>query len=260
MDPATLSFAYGENVFGPTPEFRRLDAIRASLLDPACEGPDPVYGIAMDVGERAHRDELVKRQLLVGVVAYAAGQLGEEPVRSQGHVHARAPHSGWSPPELFEIWQGTAIVYMQERCEDDPGRCFAVVARPGEHVIVPPGWGHFVANADTESPMVFAALCDRQYAFEYEAVRKRHGLAWFALCRGGGFTWKANPSYGASTLSVGRPRAYSEFNVTEDAPLYQQFVRSPEALQWVSEPGRMLDRWRDFNPIDESDEVYCSRT
>jgi hypothetical protein len=31
---------------------------------------------------------------------------------------------------------------MQEYVDDDPGRCFAVLAGPGEKVLVPPGWGH----------------------------------------------------------------------------------------------------------------------
>lgn len=52
--------------------------------------------------------------------------------RSQpGHVHRISQHSGWSPPELYEIWQGKAIIYMQEYVDDDPGRCFAVLAEAG---------------------------------------------------------------------------------------------------------------------------------
>ena len=121
-----LAFEYGDGVFGPEPEMRRLDAIRASLRDPLCSGADPVYAIAMDIGREVDRQDLERRMLLFGAVIYAHGALGEEPVRSQGHIHAIAPHSGWSPPEIFEIWNGTAIVYAQERAEDEPGRCIAI--------------------------------------------------------------------------------------------------------------------------------------
>jgi glucose-6-phosphate isomerase, archaeal len=49
LDPAldvslcesSLSFRYGPGVSGPDPEFRTLDAIRGSLLDPQCSGPTP---------------------------------------------------------------------------------------------------------------------------------------------------------------------------------------------------------------------------
>ena len=50
LEETTLAFEYGAGMFGPEPEMRRLDAIRASLRDPQCSGPDPVYGIAMDIG------------------------------------------------------------------------------------------------------------------------------------------------------------------------------------------------------------------
>ena len=138
------------------------------------------------MGREEHRAELQRRHLLFGVVTYAAGRLGEEPVRSQGHVHRVASRSGWSPPELYEIWAGRAVVYMQERADDDPGRCFAIEAGPGEVVVVPPGWAHATVSADAREPMTFGAWCDREYGFEYAEVRARGGLAWFPLLDGRG--------------------------------------------------------------------------
>lgn len=105
LQPDQLRFEYGPGVVGPATEFRSLDAIRGSLLDPNCAGPDPVYGIAMDVARASDMALLKERMLLYGIVAYAAGRLGEEPTRSQGHVHAIAPHSGWSPRKFSKCWK-----------------------------------------------------------------------------------------------------------------------------------------------------------
>src|SRR5439155_84481 len=118
---------------------------------------------------------------LFGIVMYAKGSLGDGPVQSQGHVHAVSPHCGWSTPELFEIWEGRAIVYGQENSEDNPGRCVAIEAEPGDRVVMPPRWAHFVANADSQSVLIFGAWCDRQYGFDYAQVRAHGGLAWFPL-------------------------------------------------------------------------------
>lgn len=242
-----LQFSYEEGVFGPQPEFRRLDAIRPSLRDPNCQGPDPVYSIVMDVGRRDHRDELEQRMLLFGVVIYAAGQLGDEPIRSQGHVHAVAPHCGWSTPELFEIWEGRAIIYAQERADDDPGRCFAVTAGPGDKVVVPPSWAHAVINADPKSQMIFGAWCDRQYGFVYDKVRAHHGLAWFPILDDlGNIHWEPNPSYRSTGLSIRSPRAYSELGLDPDTPIYEQFAKDPESVQWVSDPARLARTWPSF--------------
>ena len=81
-----MGFTYGAGVFGPEVEIRRLEDIRASLRDPQCKGPEQVYSIAMDVGKEEHRALLNKLHLLFGVVTYSAGKLGQEPVRSQGHI------------------------------------------------------------------------------------------------------------------------------------------------------------------------------
>ena len=244
-----LAFEYGANLFGPAPEFRRLDAIRASLRDPQCEGPDPVYGIAMDIGREQDRQVLHERMLLFGAVVYAAGALGEEPVRSQGHTHAVAPHSGWSPPEIFEIWTGRAIVYAQQSAGDLPGRCVAVYAQAGDKVVVPPGWAHCVINADPRRRMAFGAWCDRQYGFDYTGVRAHRGLAWFPLLRKSGeMTWERNTRYQKSTLERRGPRGYAELGLDAERSLYRQFIDNPELVMFVSDPQRAADCWPEFNP------------
>jgi glucose-6-phosphate isomerase len=249
FDRSCMDFHYGDGVFGPQPEYRRLDAIRSSLRNPKCSGPDPVYSIVMDVGRSQDREELKRRMLLFGIVMYAAGRLGDEPVRSQGHVHTVSPHSGWSAPELFEIWEGRAIVYGQEKSGDDPGQCIVVEAGPGDKVVMPPAWAHFVANADPHSTLIFAAWCDRQYGFDYTQMRAHHGLAWFPLIDADGdIIWEANPNYSASKLRRRRARAYPELGLPLDIPIYENLRRDPERIQWVSDPARLNAIWSSFEP------------
>jgi glucose-6-phosphate isomerase, archaeal len=244
-----LGFCYGPGVFGPQPEHRQLNSIRPSLSDPSCIGPDPVYAIAMDVGKDEHREQLKARMLLFGLVTFAAGRLGNEPVRSQGHVHRVSTHSGWSAPEVYEIWSGRAIILMQEFAGDDPGRCFAVAAEPGGVVVVPPGWAHATISADPEHPMTFAAWCDREYGFLYDQVRAHGGLAWFpALDSGGKLVWRPNPRYIRSKLSIGPPQDYHELGLDLSVPIYTQFEANPSSVQWVSEPAQFETQWKDFLP------------
>ncbi len=249
IDPKTMEFHYGEGVRGPQQEFRTLDAIRPSLLDPTCGGPSPVYSIAMDVRRAEDEDDLKARSLLFGVVAYAAGQLGREPIRSQGHVHAIAPHSGWSPPELFEIWEGQAIIYAQERVTDEPGRCIAVTAGPGEKIVVPPGWAHAVINADTKQRMVFGAWCDRQYGFDYSGVRAHGGLAYFPLVEpDGSIRWLANNRYLGTGLQQRTSRSYPELGLDPQDSIYAQYRRNPASVEWVADPQRFVKLWPNFEP------------
>ncbi len=244
-----LRFEYDDDVFGPAPEFRRLDAIRRSLRDPSCDGPNPVYSIVMDVGRKSDRAAMEQRMLLFGVVAYASGRLGDEPVRSQGHIHAVAPHCDSSTPELFEIWEGSAIIYAQERATDDPGRCFAVTARPGDKVVVPPDWAHCVINADPERRMIFGAWCHRQYGFVYDQVRAHGGLAWFPLiAEDKSIRWEANSRYHRSEITVRPAREYPELGLEHEVPIYQKFVSDPDSLQWISQPSTAEELWKRFEP------------
>ncbi|RYE04806.1 MAG: glucose-6-phosphate isomerase [Sphingobacteriales bacterium] len=245
-----LGFVYGDDCFGPVVETRKLDDIRKSLREPDCDGPEVVYAIAMDVGKLKHKPVLQKRMLLYGAVTYAAGKLGDEPVRSQGHIHKKSSHSGWSPPEVYEIWGGAAIIYMQEYAGDNPGRCFAVYAKPGDVVVVPPEWAHATISADPKTPLTFGAWCDREYGFLYDKVRAKNGLAWYPLIDAdGGIVWKANENYQPSELIKKEPADYSEtLQIERVVPIYEQFEQYPDRFQFVSNPALKQDVWLNFTP------------
>lgn len=243
-----LGFEYEETAFGPEVENRRLDAIRSSLMDPECEGPDIVYSIAMDVGEWKDREEIEKRNLLYGAVTYARGLLGKEPVRSQGHIHAVSPSCGASTCEVYEIWSGSACIYMQETANDDPGRCFAVLAGPGEVVIVPPGWAHCTIVADPTQNMTFGAWCVRDYGFDYTGVRAHKGVAWFPVIEDGELQFLPNRQYGKSHIMVKHPRHYLEFGLETGIPIYRQFQEDPDRFLFVAQPDVAEKKWHDFIP------------
>ncbi len=242
-----LGFGFGKSAFGPQAELRSLSALRPTLRDPEVEGPDPVYAIAMDVGKRIHYQELQRRLLLFGAVTYATGRLGNEVIRSQGHVHKISSHSGWAAPEIYEIWDGAAFIYMQEFTADHPGRCFAVAAAPGDIVVVPPGWAHTSISSEPTEHLTFGALCDREYGFQYEEVRRRHGLAWYAMLNTRDeIYWEPNPNYTKSDLIIRTPRDYHAFGIERDRPLYSQFETDPNKFQWVSKPAIVAELWKDF--------------
>lgn len=244
-----LGFSYGQGIFGPEPENRFLDDIRQSLMDPNCEGPKVVYSIVMDVGKEKDKAELEKRMLLFGIVTYAAGRLGQEPIRSQGHIHRISAHSGWSPPEVYEIWEGKAVIYMQESARDHPGRCFAVYGSPGDVIIVPPGWAHATISADPTQPLTFGAWCDREYGFEYDEVRAHHGLAWYPLLSDQGeLVWQRNPHYHETELIIKTPNEYRQFGIDPNRPIYQQFEEQPDKFQFVSKPFLQEQAWNRFIP------------
>lgn len=247
LDEKELGFVFGPGLFHPAPERRHLSAVRSSLLNPNAEGPEVLYAISMDIGEPADYPDLLKHNLLFGAVAYEAGTVGREPVRSQGHVHAISASCSSSTAELYEFWHGSGAVLMQERVDDDPGRCFAVVARPGDKVLVPPGWAHLTVNADPCSRMAFGAWCVRDYGFDYAEIRRRHGLAWYPIIDRHRLAWVANPAYAATGLTRKSPRSYAALGITSE-PIYAQWQHHHSVFNFIAQPDLARTLWPDFVP------------
>jgi len=244
-----MGFRYGDDCFGPIAENRYLDEIRNSLHDSSCDGPEIVYSIAMDVGKLSHRELLEKMHLLYGVVLYASGTLGNEPVRSQGHIHKVSPLCQSSTPEVYEIWEGQGVIYMQEYGDDNPGRCFAVSSKVGDVVVVPPGWTHAAININPATPLVFGAWCDREYGFVYDKIKAHKGIAWFPLFEPNGkLKWEANPHYEKSELICKHPEPHPELGIVKGQAIYTSFEQNPDAFQYVPFPQCKEALWQNFIP------------
>lgn len=241
-------FVYSKDTFGPPVERRRLDDIRRSLRNPNCEGPEIVYTIAMDIGRKEDYNDLKARNLLYGACIYSKGKLGNEPVRSQGHIHSISSSCNSSTPEVYEIWEGEAIIYMQESAKDDPGKIYAVKVKEGEKVIVPPGWAHYTVNANPEKNMVFGAWCIRDFGFDYEDVRKHGGLAYFPIFDGKNLKFIPNKAYKLRELIIKEPREYKEFNLDKEKTIYEQYLENKDKFKFVTNPTEYNMIWKNFIP------------
>ncbi len=242
-----MDFEYGDDVFHPQAEQRTLESIRASLQDPTSNGPAIPYSIVMDVGRIQDKQAMLERNLLFGAVTYARGTIGKEPVRSQGHIHAVSPSCGSSTCEVYEIWDGEAFIYMQEYGDDDAGNCYAVHAKAGEVVIVPPGWVHATISANAKKPLTFGAWCVRDFGFDYDQVRAHHGIAFFPEVSEGKVIWKRNPHYQSATLHVIEAHDYPQFQLESGKPIYTQFTEDPDRFLFVSQPKRKEKEWEEFH-------------
>lgn len=243
-----LTFTYGEDVYGPHTEKRKLDDIRNSLSNPNVNGPEYVYAVAMDVAKKQHKEDLIQRNLLYGAMIFSSGLVGEEPVRSQGHIHAVSPSCNASTCEVYEIWSGEAYIYMQESASDHPGRCYAIHATCGDVVIVPPNWAHATINANPKVPMLFGAWCVRDYGFDYEEVRAHQGLAFYPKVRNDRIIFEKNAAYSSGNIIIKEARSYPEFSITHGIPIYTQYENDNERFAFVTNPESTHDLWEDFEP------------
>jgi glucose-6-phosphate isomerase, archaeal len=104
-------------------------------------------------------------------------------------------------------------------------------------------------SADPSDFMALGALCDREYRFDYDAIRERKGLAWYPMVNASGeIEWVPNPRYKKSSLDVRRPSDYAELGLVRGSSLYEQSVRDLDRFAWVSKPALRADVWKHFEP------------
>jgi glucose-6-phosphate isomerase len=240
LDLEGLGFRFGEDMHAVPEERRHLDAVRASLMNPDAEGPDVLYTIYMDFCYKKDREQILRDDLLYGGVIYAAGRMGQEYVRSQGHRHTCNEH-GISYPEVYEFWHGTGLIYAQREVGPNVSACYTMRCTPGTVAIVPPNWVHLTVNIGDE-PLAFGAWCARKQRFDYEPVRKMRGAAWYFLADG---TRARNPLYNkvANPLDA-TPRDYHEFDIVQNKPVYQQYLEDPKRFRFMTNPHEFLDQWK----------------
>lgn len=249
VDFEKMEFIYGAGICGPKTEKRRLEDVRLTLRDKASMGPEILYSIAMDTCKQEHIEDLKARNLLYGICIYAAGQVGKEPVRSQGHIHAVSASCGSSTPEMYEILEGKAYIFMQKGADENTKIAYAVYCEAGDKILVPPGYAHYTVNADPGVPMVFGAWCVRDYGFDYEDVRRMGGLSYFPVIQEDHtIRFEPNQSYGETELIIKRPRLYTEFHVSAESPIYEQYEQNRTLFEFVTDPGKYKYLWKGFTP------------
>ena len=93
------------------------------------------------------------------------------------------------------------------------------------------------------------ALCDREYGFDDEGLRKRQALAWHPIVTPKGASeWVPNPDYQPTNLDLRRPRDYAELGFVHGHSRYEQAVRDLDRVGWVSSPALCAEVWKHFEP------------
>lgn len=197
----------------------------------------------MDIGLKEDRKDLIDRNLLYGACIYSNGILGNEPIRSQGHIHSKSKSCGFSTGELYEIWYGKAIIFMQETAKDSLGRVFAVEANEGEIVFVPPGWAHYTVNANSKDYMAFGAWCIRDYGFDYDDVRSHNGLSYFPIVNGNNIEFVHNEKYEECEVIRKVPRKYTEFSLDYEKSIYEQYRENRDRFRFITNPLEFKEIW-----------------
>lgn len=225
---------FSEGLPAVEPAVRRLGDMKEVLADPEAVGPEDLYFMYRAVGFPSGAERLRLAGLRYDVTVLAPGLVGAEFNKTAGHYHPTVPGSGTGYPEIYEVISGVAHYLIQR--PDPAGSIEDVIlieARPGDRVLVPPGYGHVTINPGPGC-LVMCNLVAGGFASVYEPYRGRRGAAYYEFKDGTRALFRPNLAYGeVPDLRLEAPNLRAH----QPGPsLYQDAVGEPEAFRCLTEP------------------------
>ena len=252
FDEGTYHISFGSQVRAPLYSTREMDAIRPLLLDPDCVGPDVLYWMYRNLGLKGDECLLDEHRLRYDVSIFVPAMLGREYLKTSGHYHPPSP-DGVAYPEVYEIWYGEALYLLQKVDDYTAGPAEVAVedvitvrARPGDKVIMPPGYGHVTINT-LDVPLVMCNwVCD-DFSSYYQSVEATRGFASYLLKDNGEPRWIVNDRY-AHEIPARReaePRPVPELGLVAGQPMYNTCRDNPELFAFLAQPAKFeAEMWQ----------------
>jgi len=158
-------------------------------------------------------------------------RVGDELAKTKGHYHS-SPAGKPPYPEIYQVHGGEAL-YLLQRSGRSPSEIMdfiAVRARPGDVVVIPPGYGHVTVNIGT-STLVMSNIIFRGSKSYYEPYEKLRGAAYYRLASG----LVRNEEYDEV------PEVRFEDPLRMSKPVVLEFLEDESSFTWLRDTERACE-------------------
>jgi glucose-6-phosphate isomerase len=215
------------------PSVRTIEEMESLLLEPS-DRPKILYYMYRDVHLFEHRELIRKHRVRYDFTLIPPAKVGLEFVKTAGHFHDFVPGTKLRYPEVYEVLHGTGHFLIQG--SDD---VFVVEAGVGEHVLVPPNYGHVTINPRMET-LIMSNWVSDAFSSLYGPIKERSGAFYYELATG---EFVENENYDEiPKLRHEKPKDYKELGLVKGRPMYTELVKAPETFRWLNEPEKR--RWK----------------
>lgn len=231
LDGTILLFGEGMEPVEPDP--RKLEEYLPVLAPSAeLEGPDEAYFMHRGVALTGDLIFFESRGYRYDITVLEIGCVGKEPIKTIGHYHPSKPGTAVSYPEIYEVLHGEAS-YILQRVE---GRkvidLVLATVKPGEKVVIPPGYGHVTVNTG-DGVLAMSNLLESEFKSIYEPYARMRGAAVYKYedC-----SWDKNENYEIGSYRKVRPKEIERLGIDFSKPLYAEIKEDPEIFDYVVNP------------------------
>jgi glucose-6-phosphate isomerase len=257
--------SFGKGVVSRPVSTRQVDEVRDYLKNPRAKfNLATVYlvyrGVCLERDQKLFKDNNLRYDITV----IFPGFLDEEFPKTAGHHHPLKSGTDTAYPEIYEVLSGTAYFLFQQisvpvqviageptfakvmadedEKNDDAPENYLIIAKAGEKVIVPPGFGHIMINPANE-PLIVADIFADNIEPIYEYLKKHRGGAYYILKTEAQKlkTEKNNNYKKIGELKIGEPKEIPKLNIDFKKPLYLIAKENPKTLEFLTSPERFQD-------------------
>ncbi len=226
------------------PKIRYLAEIKEALFDQKWVKTAPdlkLYYMYRDLADNKEEKDLIhKHGLRYDITIIPFIILGQEFNKTAGHDHPIAPNSNLTYPEIYQVLHGQAIFLLQDSKRDNIKDVYAIKAKKGDKIIVPPNYEHLIINASGKELQTANWICNNFESNIYKPFRQKRGFCYYALkSNTGEINWVKNKNYDlVPDLRFKEPNLWlDKFNIDKNKEMYH-LVNDLKKLDFLKNPGK----------------------
>ncbi len=230
---------FGEEIESVEPVIRTREEMASVLYDPEAKGPAELYYIYRGVAPATDKENIAEQGLRFDITVIRPGTIGKEYIKTAGHYHPFKPNTGEQFPEVYEILYGKAHFLLQQPVADNYDeleKTLLITAKPGDKVLVPPGYGHIAINPGDDYLIISNWVADN-FPLNYGAITAQKGGGYFELKDDEGPVFVPNSQYKhLPSLKRCSVTPVPKLNLHTGLPIYRVFHESPASFSFLLYP------------------------
>ncbi len=248
-DRGLESISFDRELVDVEPDVRRRKEMEQVLFSPQADDLDELYYMYRGVARREDREGIRRRGLRYDVTAIRSGVLGEEYIKTAGHYHPLKPGTETAYPEVYEVLYGRGHYLLQRPSGeqiDEIDQIILIPAKPGDKVLIPPGFGHITINSG-EDLLIMSNWVAGEFSSVYEPFRSLGGGGYFELKGEKGSEFVVNSRYRrVPPLHRAPVISFPALNLVTGLPIYRVYQNDPASLDYLVNPENYTEQFADY--------------
>lgn len=247
LNESTGEISFGDKLNTIIPGVRRISEAEPYYIDSSSSDKNMLlYLMYRNVGKREDSINIKNCGLRYDITVILPGTIGEEYIKTIGHVHPLSPLSGFKRTftEVYSVIYGNAIYVLQKFShpylsgkESESTKIIEDVviieAKAGDTIFIPSHYGHTTINTG-KTPLVMANILYANFNSMYEPYKIFKGASYYITKSNENILINENHMY----FNTPRPRFldakdFTPKNLDNNNPLYLQFLEKLEELDYL---------------------------